>query len=149
MELILRGPTAINISGTGTGTGAGTDYVLEANTASWASGDYWYSLRMTSASGTVEVDSGSIEFLADLAGVSGEFDGRSDNQKCLDSIDAVLANRATLDQERYKINNRELWRTPISELLKLRAFYAVQVRRECARKSGRSAFGRRINVRFT
>jgi hypothetical protein len=81
--------------------------------------------------------------------ISGEYDGRSDNQKALDAIEAVLARRATLDQQRYTINNRELWRTPIIELIKLRSFYAAAVAREKRKNSGNRTFGRRINVRFS
>ena len=48
----------------------------------------------------------------------------------LDAIEAVIENRATLDQERYRINDRELWRTPVTELIKLRQRYRAEVQAE-------------------
>jgi hypothetical protein len=96
----------------------------------------------------LEVSFGIMEVLPDLAAVSAPYDARSDNEKALEAIEAVLGKRATLDQDRYKINNRELWRTPISDLLKLRDVYRAAVRRERARNAGRSQWGRLIPVTF-
>lgn len=108
-------------------------------------GDYWYSLRATTGTDLVELGTGTLRVLPDLVAAGDGFDGRSQAQIALAAIDAVLGKRATMDQERYRINNRELYRTPISDLLKLRGFYVAQVKRE----SGRSTFGRQIAVRFT
>lgn len=120
-----------------------------ATTAAWATGAYWYSLRATKGTQVVEIAKGQIDVLPDLATVTGTYDGRTENQKALEAIDAVLAKRATLDQERYRINNRELYRTPIGDLMKLRSFYVAAVRREKNANCGKSTFGRRINVRFS
>ncbi|MGN6657562.1 MAG: hypothetical protein ACTHKN_01095 [Achromobacter mucicolens] len=146
VSAILRGPQSIDLDA----TPQGTDHVLNvaaATTTGWAAGVYWYSLRATNGSQVLEAESGRIEILADLAAVSGTFDGRTEAERALAAIDAVLSKRATQDQQRYTINNRELWRTPIADLIKLRAFYAARVRRE--RRKGCSPFGRAIPVRFT
>ena len=50
-------------------------------------------------------------------------------QRTLEAIEAVIEKRASIDQERYKINNRELWRTPIPELLVMRDRYRSELRR--------------------
>ncbi|MDT9105817.1 hypothetical protein RSW49_23025, partial [Escherichia coli] len=120
-----------------------------ATTAGWAPGVYWYSLRATKGGAAREVAKGQLTVLPDLANVPEGYDGRTQNQIALDAINAVIAKRATMDQQRYIIDKRELWRTPMQDLLKLRAFYAVQVRRECARANGKSGFGRAIHVRFS
>jgi hypothetical protein len=147
VSAILRGPAAINLTASATAAGFVFN-VPAATTATWAPGTYWFSLRATNGSAVHEIGSGQLTVTPDLAQATGTFDGRSHNQIALDSIKAVLAKRATQDQLRYAINNRELWRTPIADLLKLKAHYTAQVRRELARKRGDGSLGRTIPVRF-
>lgn len=147
LTLPLRGPQAIDLTAIADGAG----FLLEAAaaaTAAWAPGRYWYSLRVTDGTRVYEAGAGQLSVLADLSAVSGAYDGRGEAETALAAIDAVLAKRATRDQERYKINNRELHRTPVRDLLQLRAYYAMRVRRERAAASGRRGFGRAIAVRF-
>lgn len=144
LRAIVRGPQAIDL----TATADGTSHVFTADaatTAAWKPGAYWYSLRATNGSAVMDAGRGQLTILADLAAVTEPYDGRSQAAIALDAIDAVIAKRATLDQQRYMINNRELWRTPIADLLKLRAYYATQVRRE--RNSPR--WGKPIIVKFS
>jgi hypothetical protein len=147
LTAIIRGPSAITLTATADGT-AYTFTADAATTAAWAPGRYAYSIRATNDADVLEVSFGIMEVLPDLAAVSAPYDARSDNEKALEAIEAVLGKRATLDQDRYKINNRELWRTPISDLLKLRDVYRAAVRRERARNAGRSQWGRLIPVTF-
>ena len=149
LHIVIRGPSAIDISETSNSDGAHVFDVPAATTATWLPGAYWYSIRASKAGSLVEVEKGQLTVLPDLANLQAGYDGRSQNQIALDAINAVLAKRATRDQQRYIIDKRELWRTPIPELLKLRAFYAVQVRRECARTTGKNTFGRAVHVRFS
>ena len=148
VQAILRGPAAINL----TASPQGSQHVFDvpaATTANWVPGTYWYSIRATDGAAVFEISSGQATVTPDLAQAAVGFDGRSPNQIALDAIKAVLAKRATQDQQRYTINNRELWRTPIADLLKLKAHYTVQVRRELARKRGDTGLGRAIPVRFS
>lgn len=148
LRAILRGPQAIELSATADGT-AHVFAADAATTTAWAPGTYWYSLRATKGSALMDAGGGQIEILPDLASVTEPYDGRSQAAIALDAIDAVLAKRATQDQQRYTINNRELWRTPIADLLKLRAYYAVMVSREKAKQCGRSRWGRPVIVKFS
>lgn len=144
----LRGPGQINLEG----TADGTSHLFTADaaaTAAWAAGTYWFSIRATKGADVIEVAKGQLEVLPDLAAVTGAYDGRTENERALDAINAVLSKRATQDQQKYTINNRELWRTPIADLLKLQAFYKAAVRREKNAAKGISGFGRQIHVRFS
>lgn len=142
----LRGPKSVNI--TAQADGAAHQLAADATeTAAWPAGEYWYSLRATRGTDVAEVQTGRMQVLPDLAAAADGYDGRSENEIALDAIKAVLAKRASLDQERYRINNRELWRTPIPDLLKLRALYSTLVRRE-RNKCGQS-FGRPVIVKFS
>ena len=147
LAVYLRGPQAINL--TATAEGSQHRFLVGADvTATWQAGAYWYTMRATRGSDVVEVETGELQVLPDLAAVTGAYDGRSQNEIALAAIDAVLAKRATLDQERYRINNRELYRTPIADLLKLRSYYAEQVKREKAAACGQNPFGATVRVRL-
>lgn len=148
MALILRGPASIDMAATAEGS-AHVFTADAATTASWAPGSYWFSLRTTKGADVLEAGKGSIEVLPDLAAQAAGYDGRTQNEIALENINAVLAKRATRDQQRYTINNHELWRTPIADLIKLQAFYRAAVRREKAAKNGVSTFGRQVYVRFS
>lgn len=147
LSLILRGPQAIDI----VAQADGDTHRITADatvTAEWAAGGYWYALRVTDGAEVVQVESGRINVAPDLAQVSDTYDGRGHVDRVLDAIEAVIEGRATKDQESYKINNRELQRTPIGELLKLRDRYRDEARRKRAAKKGRSLLGRPVLVRF-
>ena len=147
MTLIARGPSSINLAA----TPLASAFQLSADasvTATWTPGAYWYVLRVSQGSNAFDAGRGQFDVLQDLATVSGTYDGRTQNEIALENLDAVIGKRATTDQQRYKINERELWRMTIADLLKLRSYYATQVRRERARNNGCSTFGRPVVVRF-
>lgn len=79
-----------------------------------------FSLRIVnfSTGGVEELESGVLEPNSDLASISENTDLRNYAQKTLTALEAVIEGRASLDQERYRINNRELYRmSKISEKL--------------------------------
>lgn len=147
VTIVLRGASSINLECTADGRQHRLR-VEAAETSQWDAGDYWYSVRATNGADVVEVEQGHIRVMPDLSGAAEGFDGRSQAQTALEAIDAVLAKRATRDQERYRINNRELYRTPIADLIRLRSYYAELVAREKRRQCGISPWGRTVRVRL-
>lgn len=74
----------------------------------------------------VMVDSGRWTVKPNLDSMTG--DPRSKVQLIFESIEAVISNRATKDQESYSIAGRSLQRTPITDLIVLRdKYYALWV----------------------
>lgn len=147
LAVSLRGVASIDL----TGAAEGTQHRLHATaaeTGAWAPGSYWYTARVTRGAEVVEVESGKLEVTPDLASAADGFDGQSHAEKTLAAIEAVIERRASLDQERYRINNRELYRTPIADLLKLRSLYRAEVRQEQAARRGKSLFGATVRVRL-
>jgi hypothetical protein len=144
----LRGAGAVDLIAEGDGNSF-TFSASAAETGGWSAGTYWVSVRASNGTDVFVVTESQTEIIPDLATASAGFDGRSANEVALAAIEAVLAKRATMDQQRYTIGNRELWRTPMADLLKLRSFYTTQVRRERARSNGCSGFGRPVVVRFS
>lgn len=147
-SLILRGPSQITI--TGTADGAQHRLAKSAtDTADWTKGFYAYALRVERDGEVVEVETGTLEVLPDLAAITSPHDATGHLRKVLAAIEAVIEARATTDQMSYKIGNRELQRMPVTDLLKLRSTYQAELRRaEAAARGGSSLLGRTVKVRF-
>lgn len=147
LTLILRGPQAITLDAVRNGD----EFTFSASaetTAAWAPGTYWWQLRAVDSFETVLLEDGQTKVLQDLSAVEGAFDGRSHAVKVLEAVEAVIEGRASIDQQSYSINNRSLTRTPMADLLKLRAVYRAQVQAEKASKNG-GRLGRVMRVRFS
>ena len=148
LRLVMRGPMQIDINSTPDGTGHRLG-ASAAVTSGWDAGAYWYSLRALRGVEVQIADEGQITVRPDMAAIVGQHDGRTHAERVLAAIEAVIENRATVDQQAYEINGRSLTRTPIADLLKLRAMYRDEVRRErAAQRSGQSLFGRKIKARI-
>jgi len=147
LTLVLRGPERRDLDSTPDGTlhAFGTP---AAETANWIAGAYWYSLRATDGADVHEIETGTLTVEPDLARVAEGYDGRGHAERVLEAIEAVIEGRASKDQDSYRINNRELRRTPVSQLLKLRDVYRQEVRRARAARRGRDTLGRQILARF-
>lgn len=147
LALALRGAGVINL--TATPEGASHRFVVAAaTTAVFAPGVHWYVLRATRDGEVVQIDDGQIEIAPDLTAQLAGFDGRSHAERVLAAIEAVIEGRATIDQQSYQINNRQLARTPIPDLLLLRSKYREEVRQERRAAGGQSLLGRPIRVRL-
>lgn len=141
--LMLRGPSTINIQATACGDSF-IFYADAATTAAWKPGDYWFAVRGSSGDDVIEMRKGEIAIAPDIANVPTGFDGRTYAERVLEAIDAVIEKRASMDQQSYRINDRELSRTPIADLLTLRNQFRAEVNREKARRLGKNTFNRRI-----
>ncbi len=98
-------------------------------TGAWTPAEYSWSARMASGAEVYEVDRGTVTLLPNLA-LATAYDGRSTARQALDAVEAIIANRATLDQMEYTIGNRSLKRMTPSELYVLRSNLRVDVIRE-------------------
>lgn len=94
-----------------------------ATTAGYTAGDYKWQLTATKSPDRYTIAEGWITLKDNIAGRSAAYDNRSHAKKVLDAIEAVLEGRASLDQQSYQIAGRSLSRTPIPDLIKLRALY--------------------------
>lgn len=147
LTLMLRGAGSVDL----TATPAGNTHLIEVAataTATWPPGRYWYSLRAQSGGEVHEVESGNITIHPDIASQDAGHDGRAHAERVLDAIEAVIEGRATKDQDSYRINNRELRRTPVDQLMSMRDRYRREVQQLKTQRHGRSPLGRPIRVRF-
>ena len=111
-------------------TADGDDHSLDltvATTTAWTPGNYSYQRYATDGTERVTLNNGTVEIKRDFLTAGDE---RSHAQICVDNIQAVLENRATIDQESYTINGRSLTRMSIDDLLKLYNFYLAKLAKE-------------------
>lgn len=143
---VLRGPAPIDLVAAADGSGHRFQ-VPAAISSTWLAGRYALSLRASRGDEVHEIDAGEVTIRPDISQLAAGHDARDHVERTLAAIEAVIEKRATVDQERYRINNRELWRTPIGELLRLRDRYKADLARMQAAKRG-DLFGRSVKVAF-
>jgi hypothetical protein len=147
------------------GVGAGFDVTATADgdafsiivsattTATMTPGLYYWQSEVSLSGEKRIVDSGQVEVKAGLAAIatSATYDGRSNAKKILDAIDAMIAAKATKDQQEYTIGNRMLKRIPIPDLIALRTRYAqIYAREQRGEKLKQGApFFKNVYTRFT
>ena len=134
-----------------TASASGDDHVVaatSATTGAWTAGAHSWVAYVTSGTDRINVGSGEITILANPASAT-SLDGRSHARRVLDAIEALLEDRATSDQKRIVIRDRELERFPVADLVKLRQAYMLEVKSEenAARISAGLAPRNRIYVR--
>ena len=136
-----------------TATEANDTYYIEAassSTTSYSVGDYIWEAYITKAadSNRVMVDSGRTTITQNLANTNADL--RSHAKKVLDAIEAVIENRATVDQSSFSIAGRSLSRMSIDELLTLKNRYKAEYLKEIkeARIKNKQRSGNTIGVKF-
>ena len=125
--------------------------VASATTASYTKGLYYWSafITKTASSERIQIYNGRTEIRANRA-VLAE-DPRTDAQKNLDAIEAVINNRASIDQQAMSIAGRSLTRMSPEELYGWRNRFKQQVHQELVKQriaNGQST-GNTVKVRFT
>lgn len=128
-------------------------YVVEV--ASTVTDDYtahqykWYAfITRTSDSERVAVDDGMTTLVANYADTNADL--RTHAKKVLDAVQAVIENRATIDQSSFSIAGRSLSRMSIDELFLVRDRYRAEYNEEVkkARIRNKKPSGNLIGVRF-
>lgn len=136
-----------------TATADGTGFVVivpAATTAELMAGVYYFRAFVAKAGEVFAADQGQTQ--CEAAFYDGAaFDGRSQARRILEAIDAMIEGTASINQKRYQINNRELERYELTELIALRTKYAQLIAREQQAerlKAGKGYF-RTVHTRFT
>ena len=124
-----------------TTTKNGDTFTGSESTSAWNAGVYAWQAWATLTDGTVVVvDSGELD-IDDALAVG---DVRTSARKMVEMIEAMMAGNASEGVRRYKINNRELERYSVAELLQLLSYW----RERAAREKRGGGLGPRISVRF-
>lgn len=126
-------------------TQQGSTWTVNVDTASWNAGLYTLQVWATFAGNVKRVITTDRLELAAALTVG---DPRSQARIALDNIKAMLAGQAKEGVRRYRINNRELERYTVAELLALKSHFASEVISEERREKGRNALGPKISAYF-
>ena len=136
-----------------TATEADDTYYIEAassSTTSYSIGDYVWDayITKTSDSNRVLVDSGRTTITENLANTNADL--RSHAKKVVDAIEAVIENRASMDQSSMSIAGRSLSRMSIDELMTFRDRYRAEYLKEIklARIRNKQGSGNTVKVNF-
>lgn len=123
----------------------GSEFSLAADTAAWVPGAYRWQAWGTFADGSKRIIQGGT---VDLAAALSVGDTRTPARQIVEKIEAQMAGNAAEAVRKYKINNRELERYSVSELMQLLSYWRERMKREERAEKGVSALGPRIAVRF-
>jgi hypothetical protein len=146
---LIDGATVSNF--TLTATESNNDYIIEStNTTSYAKGEYNWIAYITRSSDTarIKIGEGFTEVQDNYATTTASV--RSHAKKVLDAIEAVIENRATMDQSSMSIAGRSLSRLTVDELMLFRDRYKTEYLKEVkkARIKNNKDSGNAIKVRF-
>jgi len=122
-----------------TATASGDDYRVQVNattTAGWATGFYSWAAFVEKGSERYSVSRGTLEIRVSSVAMPAGFDSRTHAQKTLEAIKAVIEKRATMDQQEYTIQGRQLKRMPMADLIAFRKEYERMVNSELATEAG-------------
>lgn len=140
-----------NVSVNATNNGDQTHLVTISATASAAfrrAGTWMWQAYVTLSGERFTVARGSIVVRPDIASVPNA-DTRSHARKVLDAIEAVLENRATMEQSSIAIGGQSITLLAPEELIRWRSVYAAEVQMEERAEKIRQGLGaRRIRTRF-
>lgn len=126
-------------------TASGSCWTVSVDTSDMPAGLYALQIWATLTDGAVKI-AGKMSLTLEAA--LSEGDTRSQARIAYENIKAMLAGQAKEGVKRYKINNRELERYSMSELLALKSHFGAEVRNEERKKAGRDSLGPRILVNF-
>jgi hypothetical protein len=132
-----------------TTTGSGTTHTVDskpATTTGWAAGDYVWVLLVTDGTDTFELDTGTIEVVAENATGNDLLDA----QNYLAAAEAELGERVTGKPSSYSIKDRSLTRMDEGELRKTITYWRkrVQVLEDAERRRKGQKSKRIIHARF-
>lgn len=126
MTFVLRGPANVTLAS----TADGSDHLITATVpvnSLWVAGWYDYEITATDGTEVVSIECGRVEIVKALELITSAYDARTHARRVYEAICAVIEKRASVDQESYKINNRELKRMSIDDLIKLKTQYKTKM----------------------
>lgn len=126
-------------------TAQGSTWSVNIDTSSWPAGNYALQIWAEFADETTRIVGTDRLTLAAAVSLG---DPRSQARISFDNIKAMLAGQAKEGVRRYRINNRELERYSVAELLQLKSHFAAEVLREERRAKGAAALGPKISAYF-
>lgn len=116
-------------------TASGDDHAVDvpaATTANWQGGNYTCAAWVTLGAEryTIASECGQVTLQPNPAALPAGTDTRSDAERALAAVTALVMRKATAGDEMYKVNGRELKFYPLPDLIKLQQRLRGEVDRE-------------------
>ena len=125
----------------------GNTWKATVQTEGWPAGLYWFDVSAQDAEGNKwNITRERLELDASLPNLPE--DSRTTAERMVEMIEAMMAGNASAGVRRYKINNRELERYGVDELLRLLAFWRNRLATERRKARGESPMGGGIRFRI-
>lgn len=121
------------------------EWSIKTSTAAWTAGEYAWQAWATLADAAVAVVKAGTLTLAEPLAVG---DVRTTARRIVEMIESMIQGNAGEGVKRYKINNRELERYSVAELMQLLSYWRQRAATERRRENGISTLGPRIELRF-
>lgn len=144
----IRGAASLNL----TSVADGDDFITTLTAAASSTlipGAYFFQAYTAKTGGErTTIGSGQITVIANLETIFGAYNGSSTAEKMLTAVEKAIAARlegGAVDS--YEIRGRSLARTPLPELIALRANLRIEVARERS-AAGLMPDARRLHIRF-
>lgn len=143
----IRGASAINLDAIATGDEFETT-ITPAQSGTLVAGSYFFQAYTRYGDNRITIGSGQITVLANLGALADPYDGSTTAQKMLAAVEeAIQARLSGGAVDSYEIKGRQLNRTPLPDLVKLRDQLKIEVAREQA-AAGLMPDARRLFVKF-
>lgn len=128
-------------------TQEGNVWKVAADTSAWEPGNYAYEVWVTFEDGSKQIAAqGALTLKVSAINLAAGTDARSKVQIIVDNLEAMLAGNASEMVRKYKINNRELDRYSIPEILSLLNYWRGRLQFENRKAAGITGLGRRIET---
>lgn len=131
LQYVLNSPTQKYVIAPGDVTADGEAFqvaIPESETKTWQPGDYMWLAVLTNGTQRITGAIGRVTIMADVLDATTPIDTREPEEIALANIETMLAGRAGDGVQSYKINDRELKRYSMAELLTLKAYYSEKVK---------------------
>lgn len=139
--LYLRGLSSLDVMG----TVSGDSIEFEVNTEGLEPGLYSVAIWVLVDGQDRQVFRSRMKLLADIADQSAGTDQRTQAERIVEALEDFIERGASSPHRRYKINNRELERHSLREVLELLNYYRRRVAAETRKRTGR----KRPGVKFS
>jgi hypothetical protein len=151
LKYALRGPVVLDLTAVADGASWKTTLTAAAS-AGLTPGSYVWSAFITKGLERLTVGSGQAVITADLASISGAYDGRSNAQKALEACEVAMStfNATGGKVKKYEIAGRLMEFQTIADLMTLHSFWKAKVASESNASSLANGLGnpRNLHVRF-
>lgn len=139
--LYLRGPSSLDVAG----VVSGDSIEFDLNTEGLDPGLYSVAIWAVVDGQDCQVFRSRMQLLADIANQVAGTDQRTQAERIVEALEDFIERGASSPHRRYKINNRELERHTMREVLDLLNYYRRRVAAETRKRTGR----KRAGVKFS